>query len=185
MERHGNHHTLLANYFALRTRVDELCHVIGQGFATHIACTAGCDRCCRHLSLFPVEAFALAEAVRRLAPDRVELLRNLAAAASPDSACPLLQDGLCLLYDARPIICRTHGLPLVYLQDGNQHVDCCPDNFRDIGSLPGNAIIRLDQLNTTLAAVNAVFIASMEEKGIVLPQRMTIAEALQTDIDLT
>jgi len=178
-----SNHPLLANYIALRDRVDELCRSIGQGFATHIVCKAGCDRCCRHLSLFPVEAFALAEAVRHLAPFRIDTLRKQAAASTPDSPCPLLQDGLCLLYDVRPIICRTHGLPLVYTEDGTQHVDCCPDNFRDIGSLPGSAVIRLDQLNTMLAAINAVFVNSLEKKGVVLPPRMTIAEALLTDFD--
>jgi Fe-S-cluster containining protein len=182
---HSVIHHLLANYLALRNKVDELCRAIGREFAPHIACRAGCDLCCRHLSLFPVEAFALADAVRRLAPDTVKLLRNQAATASADSACPLLQNKLCLLYDVRPIICRTHGLPLVYEQDGRRQVDCCPDNFRDLDSLPGSAVIGLDQLNTTLAAVNAVFIGELErQNGIVLPPRMTIADALLVDFDL-
>ncbi len=175
---------LLANYLALRDRIDELCRSIQREFAPHIACSAGCDRCCRHLSLFPVEAFTLAAAARRLPPDRVEALLRQAAGAPPDAPCPLLKDGLCLQYDDRPIICRTHGLPLVFTEDGTQRVDCCPDNFQGVESLPGSAVIGLDRLNATLTAVNAVFVDALERKGVHLPTRMTIAEALSTNINL-
>ena len=29
-----------------------------------------------------------------------------------EAPCPLLRDGACLLYEARPVLCRTHGFPL-------------------------------------------------------------------------
>jgi Fe-S-cluster containining protein len=125
-----------------------------------------------------VEAFALAAAVRDLPPADGEALRIRARTAESDGTCPLLGNGLCLLYNSRPLICRTHGLPLLLTEENRQLVDYCPENFRDIPSLPGNAVIGLDQLNATLTAVNALVIAAPEVARLNLPQRITIAEAL-------
>ncbi len=45
-------------------------------------------------------------------------------------ACPNLSDfGECLIYESRPLICRTFGLPL---RDGRRYIgDICDLNFRD------------------------------------------------------
>ena len=167
----------LANYRQLIARVDELCSRIERRFAAAIACRPGCDRCCRHLSLFPVEAYALARAAADLSPEsRSRLL--LRAAAGADLPCPLLEEGRCLLYTARPIICRTHGLPLLLSDGGSSRIDFCPDNFQGLETLPGEAVIRLDTLNEALAAVNAHFLASSASLLPADKERLTIGEAL-------
>jgi uncharacterized protein len=174
----GRYDDLLHNYRALRERVDRICREIEVEFDTHLACHAGCDSCCRHLSLFPVEAAALATALEDLSPARAEHIRSRARNALPDSPCPLLEDGVCLLYAARPLICRTHGLPILTDQDGAKSIDFCPLNFRGIASLPGKAVIDLDRLNTTLAAINALFVAEAFADASLEQDRITIAEAL-------
>ena len=168
---------IFRNYRDLREKVDRICREIEAEFGPHLACHDGCDGCCRHLSLFPIEAAALAAALDSLPGKEAERIRDRARGASSGSSCPLLEDGHCLLYSARPIICRTHGLPLITLQKGIRSIDFCPLNFRGISSLPGKAVIDLDRLNTTLAAINALFVA--ERHGIAPPkERITIAEAL-------
>ena len=169
---------LLRNYRNFLARVDHICREIEVEFASSVACHAGCDGCCRHISLFPVEAAALGAALDDIPPEKAVAIRARAFGASPDGPCPLLENGLCLLYDARPIICRTHGLPLLTLQGGKRTVDFCPLNFRDITSLPGNAVIDLDRLNTTLAAINALFVAESSTRSPQGEERMTIAEAI-------
>ncbi|MBJ6802520.1 YkgJ family cysteine cluster protein [Geomonas propionica] len=165
--------TGLQNYLALLDRVDEICRRTSETFSAHITCHAGCDACCRHLSIFAVEAAALAAALRELPTDQAELVRAKARAAHVDSPCPLLHDGLCLLYHARPIICRTHGLPLLLLREGERAVDFCPENFQGLPSIPGSAVLDLERLNMMLATVNALYLQSYPG-----PERLTIAQAL-------
>jgi uncharacterized protein len=100
------------------------------------------------------------------------------AAHAGGERCPLLGNHRCLLYAARPIICRTHGLPIIYSEGSERKVDCCPLNLGE-GEQPlsGSAIIDLDRLNTLLVAVNALFLAHADACG--LPERLTIAEALK------
>jgi Fe-S-cluster containining protein len=168
----------LENYRLLRERVDTLCRHIEETFSGHLACKAGCHDCCRHLSLFPVEALALAVALHQLPPAEAEGIRQRAAATGAADPCPLLAEGLCLLYAARPLICRTHGLPILATAGETRRVDFCPRNFRQLTSLPGDAVIDLDRLNASLCAVNALFITQCPPGPLTAGDRLTIAEAL-------
>lgn len=171
--------SLLHNYRTLVARVDELCRRITDEFGPHMACGPGCSGCCRHLTLSWVEAFALADAVLALPAAAANAIRSRARSASATSPCPLLADGLCLLYAARPIICRTHGLPLLATDaEGTRRVDFCPENFRGLATLPGSAVIDLDQLNTTLTAVDALFVAERSIGTAPATERILMAEAL-------
>lgn len=164
----------LENYLTLLRRVDELCGATSARFDSQISCRPGCDACCRHLSIFAVEAAALRGALRALPGPDAAFIRQSAKLAGPEGPCPLLHDGLCLLYRTRPIICRTHGLPLLISRDGESGVDFCPENFREVSSIPGSAVIDLDRLNANLAAINALFLRSFPG-----PERLTVAQALQ------
>ena len=168
----------LENYRLLVARVDVLCNGIIAAFHPHITCNKGCDSCCRHLSLFPVEGVALAAAVAELPADAAAYLRQRAGEAAADGPCPLLMGGQCLLYAARPLICRTHGLPILTMEAETRRVDFCPSNFTGLASLPGEAVIHLDRLNASLAAVNAHFTAHGYRSLPPGTERLTIAEAL-------
>lgn len=148
----------LANYRALQQKVDRLCETITGAFAGQIRCRAGCSGCCRELTLFAVEAAALLAAMDGLSADRAALLAD--APAPGTGACPLLANGICLLYADRPLICRTHGLPVLTREAGAPRIDFCPENFRETDTLPGTAVIDLDLLNQALVAVNAHFVAT-------------------------
>ena len=163
----------LENYLSLLSRVDELCSNTAERFDSQISCRPGCDACCRHLSIFAVEAAAVKVALSALAEPDAALIRQKAGMTGLEDPCPLLHDGLCLLYRARPIICRTHGLPLLITRDGTSGVDFCPENFQGLSSIPGSAVIDLDRLNAALTAINALFLQS--HPG---PERMSLAQVL-------
>jgi Fe-S-cluster containining protein len=169
---------LLQNYRNFVEGLNALCRNIEKEYFEQIACRKGCDACCRHFSLFPVEAVNMAQALRQLPEAQILRILEKARLASPDGPCPLLEDGACLLYPARPIICRTHGMPILTREHGKPTVDFCPKNFKGIASLPGNAVIDLDLLNTTLVAINALFVKELS--GPIKPEkeRLSIAEAL-------
>lgn len=170
---------LLANYQLLLERVDALCRSIEEACTGQIVCHRGCDSCCRHLRLFPVEAVALSEALRELPLPVRSRLRTAAAGRSERDPCPLLADGACLLYAARPIICRTHGLPLLTEVEGARSVDFCPRNFQGVERLPAAAVIDLERLNAALAAVNRLFVHESGGDDAAAALRRTIAEILQ------
>jgi Fe-S-cluster containining protein len=172
----------LANYRILVERVDVLGQRIEAEFRAQIACRRGCDACCRHLSLFWVEGVALAQALDDLSESVAEGIRERARRAAADGPCPLLESGACLLYTARPIICRTHGLPLLAGEGEARRIDYCPENFRGIDTLPAGAVIDLDRLNTTLAAINALFVSEVFHGQPPDRERLTIAEALLLEL---
>jgi hypothetical protein len=168
----------LANYHRLTARVDAHADAVRRRWPASLQCRRGCDDCCRHLSVFPVEAAALGAALAGLSPGAGEALRQRAQRLASDARCPLLTDHACALYAARPLICRTQGLPLLFHLDGRPRVDVCPLNFQAKETLAAEDLLDLDHLNRTLAAVNALFV---ERNGLGPAEaRVSIAHALVT-----
>ena len=156
----------LTDYRALVSKVDAFFERVRSRHAAQMACMAGCSACCGHaLTLSPVEAESVRLFVAALPPDVRTVLATRSRRTSP---CPALDDnGRCAIYAARPLICRTQGLPmrlgknaLPVLQVGAADADglsVCPLNFDGVrlGSIEGESILRVETLDTTLAVVNA------------------------------
>jgi len=174
-------HQELANYRLFVSRVDELCERINRQFADRISCRAGCSGCCRHLTLFPVEAAALVVALAALPVPSRRILTTRGELPA-DGPCPLLQDDRCLAYADRPIICRTHGLPLLTEIDGEKRIDYCPENFRGVASIPGDGVMNLDLVNRTLVAINAVFVRETTDPVFRSTERFSIADIVRMAI---
>ena len=161
----GDLDAALAPYRALLARVDQLCARIVAEFSDQLACRAGCAACCTLQGVLPVEAASLALAWRELPAAAAAVLSARVHAATGQERCPLLSDDRCPLYAARPIICRTHGLPLLIETADGTRVDRCPLNFTGRASLPGTAVIHLERLNSALVAANRHFLASCFPHG--------------------
>ncbi len=114
-------------------------------------------------------------AVQELPAEKAAALRQRANILSIWD-CPLLEDGACGLYPFRPIICRTHGFPLQTIYNGQSSIGCCRRNFNNRPSIPDDAIIELDPINSLLRAVNASAVAAM---ALQMPERLSIAAAVQ------
>ncbi len=167
---------VLDNYRQLIARVDALCNGIAASLAERITCSAGCSDCCTSITIFPVEAAAMREALEKQPPFQVEEIRRHVAKHADGERCPLLLHNHCLLYNARPIICRTHGLPIVYTLDDQRNSDCCPLNLSETGSVSGSDVVDIDKLNTVLAAVNSMYLTQSGSADS--PERLTIAEVI-------
>ena len=173
----------LKNYHRLIDQVDNVCRRIQEGYAEQIACEKGCaGNCCRiHLSVFPIEAVSLAIASKKMSREMVHRIRQKASQAGSFGPCPLLEEGACLMYDSRLIICRTHGLPMRNEYRGHRFIGFCQKNFRKLDPIPDDAVIDLDWLNNNLAAVNQMFVNECSDR-IGLSPRFSIGEALLIDL---
>lgn len=96
--------------------------------------------------------------------------------------CPMLIDDRCSIYESRPLICRTQGLPLlIEAEDGQPEVDFCPLNFTAedaVDDLDEDHLVPLDDLNLKLALVN---LQHCREQGIadeLSGQRLPMAEII-------
>lgn len=163
----------LKNYKQLTARVDALCSAIAATLGEQITCSEGCSSCCTAITVFPVEAAAILEALENLPERKAEEIRRHISEHADDERCPLLFHHRCLLYDARPIICRTHGLPITYFANGTHSSDCCPLNLTDCESLSGTSVVDIDKLNHLLVAVNSLYLAQSESSATA--ERFSIA----------
>lgn len=85
-------------------------------------CRKGCDTCCTRLAALPeltaAEWELLRSAVAVLPAEVHGRIAALAGEVRP-IVCPFLEAGACLVYEARPVACRTYGFYVD--RDGGQY----------------------------------------------------------------
>jgi Fe-S-cluster containining protein len=126
----------------LHRAIDAMSAPIAKAHEGKLACRRGCSGCCVDvITVYAVEAEAIERAYG-------ELLSN--AEPHPVGACAFLDaEGACRVYDARPYVCRTQGLPLRWIEEGieegieeaHEARDVCTLNLvgGDIAELPASA----------------------------------------------
>ena len=125
-----NQQELLDKLAQLHTLVDRHVERLLEVHGKYLQCKQGCCDCCQDdLTVFEIEA----EQIRR---HHAALLKD--QTPNDSGQCAFLDDkGGCRIYEHRPYVCRTQGLPLRWLdehQDGRQVEmrDICPLNVLDI-----------------------------------------------------
>lgn len=167
----------LSNYHNLVKKIDQFCQKIADRYPESIACKKGCSNCCSHISVFPVEALALNMAMKSLSSEIQGKIRLRAKSATRNGECPLMENGACLMYIYRPVICRTHGLPILVKTESGVSLDYCPLNFTGEKEPEKAFTLDLEQLNTLLSTVNDLFLKDtvfLES----LPERILISQAI-------
>ncbi len=113
----------------LHQQVDEQAAALARRHGPALVCRRGCTDCCiDDLTVFEVEAVR----IRRAAPD---LLRS--GVPHPPGQCAFLDsEGACRVYEDRPYVCRTQGLPLRWLEETDvgeilEQRDVCELNLVD------------------------------------------------------
>jgi Fe-S-cluster containining protein len=121
---------------SLHTVVDELVAPVVAAHGPRITCHAGCHDCCSDgLSVFAIEAAVIER-------HHADLLAN--GVPNEDGGCVFLDErGQCRVYEHRPYVCRTQGLPLRWLE---RDEDGEPAEVRDVCPLnvEGPALEELD-----------------------------------------
>lgn len=140
----------------LRRRVDDHFAAALARTPASFECRAGCSQCCGvRFGVFAVEATRVAAALTRLAHDDPRLRARVRAQADDPrhGACALLVDGRCSVYDERPLICRSHGLPVQRVADsGERVVEVCALNFTESVPPPASVLV-LEAVNAPLGVL--------------------------------
>lgn len=148
-------------YLALRKEIGRRSEYLEDAHIKHINCKNGCDLCCMDYSIFPVEFYFILSELKKKQRD-------------PDwknkengKACVFLKNSSCTIYNHRPIICRTHGLPLLFANDdGDWELSVCDLNFTefDFEEFEMENTFPQDKYNSKLFILNKDFIAGFKEK---------------------
>jgi Fe-S-cluster containining protein len=196
---------VLEAYDELRSRVTAEADALFEHYAGQLQCRRGCYFCCDAISVLPIEYQAMRRALaerglppaetRGGPPEDAGLSAAEAAgrrsndrtphgtAPNPETGrrrcCFLGREGECTVYPARPVICRTHGLPLAYRlyeydADGKpasptSYIDSwCDLNFthlddgRAAAYFDGHGRICMARVNETLERLNKSFLETVE-----------------------
>lgn len=138
-----------------RDIVQSVDHVT-QVLQERLNCKLGCKSCCvDDLTVFEIEA---AHIKRR---HGATVLRQ---APHPDGACAFLDgDGACRIYEDRPYVCLTQGLPLRWMEPtGEQEVveyrDICPLNETEqpLQNLPQSSCWLIGPFEGRLAQLQSI-----------------------------
>jgi Fe-S-cluster containining protein len=148
----------LDDYLILREDVDLQCEKLTETHSIHLRCAPGCNKCCMDFSIFPVEFFSI---LKENGNKKVNI-RSVAFKGK----CLFLIDGLCSIYELRPIICRTHGLPLISMGEEEWELSYCELNFNsgDLPEFKDSNTFPQDLFNSKLFLLNREFVNSLGDK---------------------
>ena len=187
--------TPLERYLEMREAISARASELFDRYASQVRCRRGCWFCCDEITVLPIELEALRawlSSNRVPEPSRPDGTLHPPARRSVDRSrhgvfpsteagrprCAFLGSaGECTVYGGRPVICRTHGLPLAYrvyeydiqgrevAPEHPEYTDLwCDLNFPDLAeeSAPAyfdaNGRINMDEVNARIDTLNAEFL---------------------------
>lgn len=154
---------VLADYLKLVEFVEQEAERMQNLHTKHITCKKGCSSCCLSFRVFAAER----EIIHKLLQKNNQNFPSKNASTKP--TCKYLLKGVCSIYQYRPIMCRTHGFPLLYLNEDEDAYEfsTCELNFSTIemSDIVVENCISMDEINNTLYSINSKF---LEENKIEL-----------------
>ena len=164
-------------YYRLRDEVDRKAAVLERLHADWMACKKGCSSCCLDLTVWPVEFYAILGEMKAAGLSLESI--------NPDKPCGYLDDSdACMIYPFRPIICRTHGLPLVYWQEDHDPPEYgivfCEKNFKAAEQIEFTAVntLNMEEVNEKLARINLVFLDELKDPTLTPESRIELRKLL-------
>jgi Fe-S-cluster containining protein len=150
----------LEEFLNFRDVLDQEISGLTQLHAPHMACKNGCDKCCLDFKVFPVEYFAIKQSLGL--SDAVAMPESDKLEADEIKPCAFLHNHSCSIYSYRPIICRTHGLPLLNMNENGDgwELSFCELNFleTDDDEFDEDNVLMEDTVNSKLFQINSRFL---------------------------
>ena len=156
----------LAALHELYRRVDEQTSHLSSVHAQRLQCRRGCTMCCvDEITVFEVEA----ENIRQHNQTLIDT-----GQPHPPGMCAFLHEGACRIYDQRPYVCRTQGLPLRWLDESQgatvEMRDICPlnESNQPLENLDADACWTIGPPEASLAQIQAARAGGEELRRIPL-----------------
>ena len=153
-----------------RKRLDPLLQKLHLRFENQLKCGKGCHECCvDELTVFEVEAQSIQARYPHVLKEKPH----------PPGKCAFLNiDGECRVYEARPYVCRSQGLPLRWLDEHQgewvEFRDICPLNDENI------ALEKLDENDCWTVGPEEEFLATTQSREGAQPGKRVELRALFT-----
>lgn len=165
------------------SRLGELTHKVDAFFArvearhgADMQCQTGCSDCCHvRLTITRAEAAAIRADVAAWPVARRAALAHTGAERPTHDRCAALDAaGRCKIYEARPLVCRSHGVPIRLRRGALPVVEACHHNFRRT-TPEADCVLDQTTLSATLFAIDAADRAPDTDPG---PARVELAGLL-------
>jgi Fe-S-cluster containining protein len=159
MNKNENIH--FEKYKLLLNEIDQRTAFLDDMHHKHLKCKNGCALCCIDFSVFPIEYYFILNELNK---------QNVKHKPDKDLStdiCVFLLNNSCTIYNQRPIMCRTHGLPLLYANNnGEWELSACELNFTefDFNNFTMENTLPQDKYNSKLFLLNREFIAEFKDK---------------------
>ena len=156
-----NTNSYFEQYKLLRTEIDTHSNKLEKEHKKQMQCKKGCDMCCMDYSILPIEFHSILNDLKekKAVPETSEKAKK--------DECIFLKNHVCTIYDQRPVICRTHGLPLLFMNDNNEwELSACDLNFREFNfeEFTLDNTFPQDKYNSKLFMLNKEFISRFQDK---------------------
>ncbi len=147
------------NYKNIRNEVDAKFNMLHAKHSKYTKCAKGCSDCCMNFSVLPVEFHAILDSIKNK-----EI--QISYPENPNE-CIFLMQKECGIYHERPVICRSHGLPILHMNNSgdNWELSVCPLNFTTVADdyfIAENCYYQ-DTFNSKLFMLNREFIQHFDE----------------------
>ncbi len=144
-------------YHKIKEDIDVISDRLSHLHAQQMRCKAGCSSCCESISVFEVEFDAIQE---QITAHNIKLPKPLFLHRFT-KRCRFLVNNRCAIYEYRPIICRTQGLPILYrsMNSNDYELSVCQLNFKGVklNSFNDENALMMSPLNTKLLLLNHAY----------------------------
>lgn len=169
----------------IENKIERVCKKLENFYEGHLICKPGCSQCCEiEPTVFSLEAFFVGQQLLTLSPQRIKKMR--ARLRNNDEKCPMLWNNLCVIYPARPIICRTRGFPIYYTEAEITFIDYCRLNFTTLSEnykFRNEYVLKMTNFNEKLVQLDQQFTEQVSGKLWHPDNRISLRKILK-DLDL-
>lgn len=173
----------LERYAALAQKTDDFFQRVENRYAASMQCQSGCHDCCHvQLSVTAIERAVIAEGLKTLPPQLLRALAEQSRSPNPNRCSALDGAGKCMIYAFRPLVCRSHGLPIRMSASlpiaGQAQISACFRNFAadDVSALAPDCILDQQTLSAILLVLNHQY---AQETGENAEERALLASIFQ------
>jgi Fe-S-cluster containining protein len=160
----------------LHDEVDRDARRLALKHADRIQCARGCSGCCLDdLTVFEVEAAVIRDR-------HAELLAD--GNPHPKGACAFLDaEGACRIYEERPYVCRTQGLPLRWIDEDATEDRVEMRDICELNELPDRPVERLPATECWTLGPFESRLALLQTRGGNPPRRVRLRDLFHRPSD--